>query len=373
MQEKPPINVLNTAFLTLTPIGALFLVPAYQYLIGFNLYEWSIFAFYMGATGLSITGGYHRLWSHKSYRAHFMVRLFYAIFGAAACQNSILAWSRDHRIHHRFVDDNDKDPYSAGRGFWYSHMGWVMRDYPRHIPDFSNCKDLQRDPIVMWQHKYYLPLAILTNGVIPFMLGWAVGRPLGVILLAFFLRVVLNHHFTFFINSLAHIWGKRPYSEASSARDNSLLAFLTYGEGYHNFHHTFQHDFRNGVRWWQFDPSKWLISMGSWVGLTRDLKKASKIQIEKARLKMQLQRALARAEDDAESARLREALEQAYAQVVSSLNEWSRVRKEWIASRKAHMAQKLDRVELRNKYLELKYTLKARRHQWRVLLAAMST
>ena len=372
MQKKPPINFMNAGFLTLTPIGALILVPFYQYVIGFNLYEWSLFAFYMIATGLSITGGYHRLWSHKSYRAHWSVRLFYAIFGAAACQNSILAWSCDHRSHHRFVDDHDKDPYSASRGFWFSHVGWVFRDYPRHITDNSNVQDLMRDPIVVWQHKYYLPLAALTNLVIPLLLGFAVGRPTGVLLLCFFLRVVLNHHFTFFINSLAHIWGARPYSEESSARDNALLAFLTYGEGYHNFHHTFQHDFRNGVHWWHFDPSKWLILMGSWMGLTRDLKQASKLQIEKARLKMQLQRALLQAEKDAEAVRLRAALESAYGQFVTTLNEWSRVRKEWLATRRAKVTQRLDLIEMRNRYLEIQYSLRLKRRQWRILLAALS-
>ncbi len=372
MQQTAPINWLNTAFLTITPIGALTLVPLYQVTVGFNLYEWSIFFFYLFATGLSITGGYHRLWSHKTYKAHFLIRLFYAIFGAASCQNSILNWSSDHRSHHRFVDDPVKDPYAATKGFWYSHIGWVMRDYPRHVTEHANVHDLMRDPIVVWQHKYYLALAVVTNGVIPYLLGLAVGRPLGVLILAFFLRVVLNHHFTFFINSLAHIWGSRPYSEGSTARDNTFLSFFTYGEGYHNFHHTFQHDYRNGVRWWQFDPSKWLIHLGSHLGLTSHLKQASKVQIEKARMKMQLQRALLRAEKSTEAAKLREALHQSYDQCVTALNEWARVKKEWVDARRATMAEKFENVEMRQNYLEMKYALKSKRHQWRLLLAALS-
>ena len=281
-EQKAPINWTNTLFLTLTPLGALTLVPYYGYTVGYTMFEWICFTFFLWITGLSITGGYHRLFSHKIYKAHFLVRLAYAIGGAAACQNSILNWSCDHRVHHRFVDDPIKDPYSASRGFWYSHMGWVMRNHPRYIDDFSNCKDLLRDPIVVWQHKYYWPLAVVTNGVIPLALGYMVGRPFGVFMLAFFLRVVLNHHFTFFINSLAHIWGSKPYSDQDSSCDNGILALFTYGEGYHNYHHTFQHDYRNGIRWWHFDPAKWLIRTFSFIGLAGDLKRTSKLQVEKA-------------------------------------------------------------------------------------------
>ncbi len=114
--------------------------------------------FFLFACGISITAGYHRLWSHRAYGAHWSVRLFFMIFGAMALQNSILIWGSQHRTHHRFVDDVDKDPYSAKRGFWFSHMGWILRNYPSGRNDFTNARDLERDPIVMFQHRYYLPL-----------------------------------------------------------------------------------------------------------------------------------------------------------------------------------------------------------------------
>ena len=369
---KPPINWMNSLFLTLTPLAAITLIPLYGMNYGFTLYEWGWFVFYMFATGLSITGGYHRLWSHKTYKAHFLMRLFYAVWGACSCQNSILNWASDHRNHHRFVDQGDKDPYAASRGFWYSHIGWIMRNYPRLHPRNENVKDLAKDPIVRLQHRYYLQLVILTNAGIPLLLGYLHGRIFGTLLLCFLLRVVLNHHFTFFINSLAHIWGRRPYSDNNTSRDNFFLALFTYGEGYHNFHHTFQHDFRNGIRWWQFDPSKWIITTFSWVGLTRDLKRATKVQIEKARVNMQLQRALAKIGPRDEGCPLKERLEHGYHQFVETLNDWSQVRRKWYRVKRANIAAHLDLVELRDRYLELKFGLKLHRRRWRILLADLA-
>ena len=362
---------MNALFLILTPLGALILAPYYAWSFGFTLYEWGWFAFFMVATGMSITAGYHRLWSHKSYKAHFLIRVFYAVWGACSCQNSILKWSSDHRSHHRFVDDGVKDPYAASNGFWYSHIGWVFRDYPRQVANFENVKDLMRDPVVRWQHKYYIPLVILTNAGIPLLLGWMHGRLFGTLILAFFLRVTLNHHFTFFINSLAHYWGRRPYSDANSSRDNALLAYVCYGEGYHNYHHTFQHDYRNGIRWWHFDPSKWVIRMFSWLGLTHDLKRANRVQIETARVMMELKNAMIKVESGGEAARFQGYLEQTHQQFVAALEEWARVKKQW-RQKRASLGARIERIELRNRFLELKYQIKSNRRQWRLLLADLA-
>src|SRR5690554_857811 len=163
----------------------------------------------------------------------------------------------------------------------------MLSEYqPDKYYDYNNVKDLQRDKIVMWQHKYYLLLTLLMNIGVPVLIGALMGQILAAVLVAGFLRLVVNHHTTFFINSLAHIWGKRPYTERNSARDNGVLAFMTFGEGYHNFHHIFSGDYRNGIRWYQFDPTKWLIRSLSYVGLTKNLKRASDYQIEKARMEV---------------------------------------------------------------------------------------
>ena len=122
-------------------------------------------------------------------------------------------------------------------------------------------RDLQRDALVMWQHRHYLPLALTMNFGLPLLLRLGERRRSSeMLLLVGVLRLVVSHHVTFLINSLAHMWGSQPYSDDNTARDNGVVALLTYGEGYHNFHHMFAHDYRNGVRWWQWDPSKWFIN-----------------------------------------------------------------------------------------------------------------
>lgn len=372
MQTKAPINWTNSIVLISTPIIAAIAVPWYGLTVGFDLFEWSMFFLFMMMTGYSITGGYHRLWSHKTYEANFFIRLFFAIWGACSLQNSILHWSADHRNHHRFVDDDYKDPYSASRGFFFSHIGWILRRHSSGQHDFSKVQDLQRDPIVMWQHKYYLALAIITNAGIPLALGFFHGKLWGTFLLAGVLRIVLNHHFTFFINSLAHIWGSRPYSENSSARDNALLAFFTYGEGYHNFHHTFQHDYRNGSRWYHFDPSKWAIRACSWVGLTRRLKTVPKEKIELARLEMQFKRAVDRLDRMAVEPSVRDLLEKRYAECMASLNEWTTARRKWYQAKKEKLNEQWELLELKGNHKDFKLRFQQQRRQWHLALAQYS-
>ena len=145
-QEKPPLLWVQTIVFATTFLVAAIGVPWYAIAVGF---EWSAivgFVLFWLATGISITAGYHRLWAHNAYKAHWSLRLFFALFGAATVQNSILSWCTGHRRHHRHVDDNDRDPYSARRGFWFSHMGWMLRNWPSGREDFSNVKDLMRDP-----------------------------------------------------------------------------------------------------------------------------------------------------------------------------------------------------------------------------------
>ncbi len=270
-QGKPPLVPINMVLFVGLPLIAVIAVPAWGIYAGYAGWQWLLAVLFLYLNGLSITAGYHRLWAHRAYRAHPALKWVFALWGAGALQNSILIWASDHRRHHRHVDDREQDPYAASRGLWFSHMGWMLRSYSTHTQDFSNAGDLQRDPIVMWQHRHYVALTLLMNAGLPFAIGWWQGDIIGSLLLIGLLRLVVNHHVTFFINSLAHYWGSQPYSNENSARDNHLLAFLTYGEGYHNFHHSFQNDYRNGVRWYQWDPSKWLIRSCAWLGLTHNL------------------------------------------------------------------------------------------------------
>ncbi|MCZ6633252.1 MAG: acyl-CoA desaturase [bacterium] len=349
--QKPPLRLANSLILLLTPFLALVAVPWYGYRVGFDLFEWSIFAVYMALTGLSITVGYHRLWAHKTYKGHFVFRLCCAIWGACALQNSIIHWTSDHRNHHRFVDRDERDPYSAGRGFWFSHMGWILRRHESAKDDFSNVKDVMADPVVQWQHKYYLPIAGVTNVVIPLLLGYWHGNLWGTLLLAGLLRLVLNHHFTFLINSLAHIWGRQTYGLDNTSRDNYFLAFFTYGEGFHNYHHRFQWDYRNGIKWWHFDPSKWVIRLSSWVGLTYRLKYPSPYKVEQARLQVDYDRALQRALSDGE----RQGLQDCYQALRSAL--------EALVTFQQHLNKK--DITVKKEQAKLKADLKHQRRAWR--------
>ncbi len=197
--HKPPIIWLNVTIFLGTFILATVGTTWYGVTHGYTLAHWVWLLIAFVFCGMSITAGYHRLWSHKAYEAHNSLKYLYAIGGAFALQNSALHWSSDHRVHHKHVDNNDKDPYSAKRGFWYSHIGWMLREYQAaRYDDYRNCRDLQKDKVVMWQHKHYVALALLTNFGIPIALGAIYGDLIGFILIVGALRLVLSHHTTFF-------------------------------------------------------------------------------------------------------------------------------------------------------------------------------
>jgi stearoyl-CoA desaturase (delta-9 desaturase) len=184
-------------------------------------------------------------------------------------------------VHHSRTD-GDEDPYNIRRGFWWAHIGWVLFEDPKAV-DRNSVKDLAADPLILWQERHYVLLAAVFTGLLPLALGFLWGDPIGALLVAGFLRLVLQWHATFAVNSVAHLIGYQPYSTANSARDSGWTALLTLGEGYHNFHHRFQSDYRNGVRWFHFDPTKWFVWTLSKVGLARDLKRVSPELIARAR------------------------------------------------------------------------------------------
>lgn len=373
--KKAPINWVNMLLFSLTPLCVVSLVPLYGYFYGYDAFEWLMFALLMAFCGLSITAGYHRLWSHKTYTAHPALRFMFALGGACALQNDVLHWASDHRRHHRYVDNDEHDPYSAGRGFWFSHIGWILRNYDSGREDFSNVPDLQRDPIVRWQHRNYLSLVLIMNIGLPLMLGIMHGDIIASLLLAGLLRLVLSQHATYLINSLAHIWGGQPFSTSNSARDNSILALFTWGEGYHNFHHTFQLDYRNGFRWWHWDPTKWMIGVLSWIGLTTDLKRSPAVQIEAARLELQYRKASEHCESFKIQEQWRTRLELEYRELYKTLQLWSLHQQQWYEIRSKQLHESLghwDSMQIRDKYREMQFKLKIRRKRWQQLLQSLA-
>jgi stearoyl-CoA desaturase (delta-9 desaturase) len=380
--SQPPLIRLNALIFIGFPLLALVLVPWWGLTRGFSGAQWAWAAGFLYLNGLAITGGYHRLWAHSAYRAHWTLRLWLALWGAGALQNSILVWASDHRRHHRHVDDDDRDPYSAGRGLWFSHLGWMLRHYPTNREDFSNVPDLQRDPIVRWQHRHYLALTTAMNLGLPLLLGVLLGDILGTLLLVGLLRLVLNHHVTFFINSLAHYWGSRPYTEGNSARDNGFLALLTYGEGYHNFHHLFQNDYRNGIRWYHWDPTKWMIALCARLGIATDLQRVPDFRIQRARLATQFERARRSLPEHGTGAALRGRLEREYQLFTEAVNQWTSLQAERCEKKvsaledaldehRAALLQKWEHAALRTRLRELEFSLKMQQKRVRLLMAQL--
>jgi len=273
---------VNIAFLTLTPIIGIAGTAAYTAAHGFHLWMPLLAAAMYLLVGLSICAGYHRFFSHKSYEASPPIQIFYAIFGAMAAQNSILWWSSSHRVHHKHVDA-EWDPYNIRRGFWWAHFLWIFYKNP-DAGRFENAPDLLENPVVMWQHRWHKVILILGGFGLPTLIGAMFGDPLAGLLWGGFLRIVIVHHTTFFVNSLAHKLGRPTYNAAISARDNWAVALLTLGEGYHSFHHRFPSDFRNGIRWFDWDPAKWFIRGLRWAGLAGSLRATALPQVEQARM-----------------------------------------------------------------------------------------
>ena len=274
----------NILFLSLTPVVGIFGTAAYAFKFGVQWWQPILFLVSYLLVGLSVTAGYHRLFAHKGYESHPLVQAFFLFFGAMALQNSILKWASDHRTHHKYVD-KDWDPYSIKRGGLSAHIFWLFyKDPPGRT--FDNVPDLQANKLVMLQYRYASWIGILFGLGIPTLIGAAFGSPIAGLLWGGFLRIVVIHHTTFFVNSIAHMWGSRPYTDENSARDNWMLAFVTNGEGFHNFHHRFPTDYRNGIRWFDWDPTKWLIRTFAALGLARELRATPRPIIERARLKM---------------------------------------------------------------------------------------
>lgn len=367
--QKPPLIWLNIALFVITALLALIATPIYGYINGFGWPHLIWFLITFSFCNLSITAGYHRLWAHKAYEAHASLRWLYAIGGAFALQNSALHWSSDHRPHHKFVDSNDKDPYSAKRGFWFSHIGWMLRHYNQDsYSDYSNCRDLQKDKIVMWQHKHYLALAILTNLGIPLLLGVIYQDIIGMLLVVGALRLFLSHHSTFFINSLAHIWGSQPYTVKNSARDNGILAFFTFGEGYHNFHHIFEGDYRNGIRWWQYDPTKWLIKTCHWLGLAKNLRITPAIRIEKAKAQVMLAKATQNLALKPNRQHISQRLQKEFDTLFSCMSDYYSVKKKLVECKKEKLSQRYEHSVAKLEYQQIKMRFHQQRALWQQLV-----
>jgi len=273
-------------------------------------------------TEIGIGAAYHRFYSHRCYTLSKPVEAVLLFLATLATQGSALRWSYEHRMHHSYTDTDD-DPYSIKKGFWHAHCLWLFEK--GRLLDEKRVPDLLSNRLVMFQHRRAGALSMASNLVVALLIGWAVGDFLGAFVLAWWTRLLLSHHLTWFVNSLAHCWGEQTYSKEHSAVDNYILAILTVGEGYHNYHHTFPSDYRNGVRWYHVDPTKWTIWVLSKLGLAGGLKRVSSVRIEKRLLAEDRRLLLERLQSQvrAKGAELEQAIEHLAARIQDQLRRKS--------------------------------------------------
>jgi stearoyl-CoA desaturase (Delta-9 desaturase) len=252
-------SALPFFLLHLGALGALFFPFKASYLL------WIIGLYY--ARMFAVTAGYHRYFSHRSYRMNRFWQFCMAFLAESSAQKGVLWWAAHHRYHHQH-SDKDTDIHSPRRhGFWRSHVGWIIsHDYdeydPKLIQDYGKFPELRFINSYNWIPPLALAVGVLALG------GW----PL--FFWGFLPSTVLLYHGTFTINSLAHIWGSRRFETEDDSRNNFFLSLVTLGEGWHNNHHHYMHACRQGLYWWEIDITYYLLTMLSWVGVVRDMRQA---------------------------------------------------------------------------------------------------
>ncbi len=240
--------------------------------IAFWFFSWSalgvtlLLHWLFGSIGICL--GYHRLLSHRSFQVPQWLEYAIAIIGALAMQGGPIFWVAGHRLHHVYTEDEIKDPYSARRGFWWSHLLWLV--YPQ--PEFFDYEqyvrfapDLAKQPFYRWLNRYFLLLQLPLGILLYAIGGWSF------VLWGMFVRAVWLWHSTWFINSVTHMWGYRTFETADNSRNLWWAALLTYGEGWHNNHHAYPQVAKAGWRWWEIDATWWAINLLRWLGLARKI------------------------------------------------------------------------------------------------------
>lgn len=218
--------------------------------------------------GLGITLGFHRLVSHRSFRAPKWLEYFLILCGSLAGQGGVLGWVGFHRMHHRY-SDQVQDPHDSTQGLWWSHISWLMHDVPMRTELAKYTQDVSADPFYQFCHKHYIFLQVGLGVVLYLIGGWSF------VIWGTFVRLFFGFHCTCFVNSACHQWGYRTYETGDRSTNCWWVALLTYGEGWHNNHHAFQHSARHGLQWWEVDVT-WLTIRGlEKLGIVSHVKKAS--------------------------------------------------------------------------------------------------
>uniref|UniRef100_A0A8C5K9B8 stearoyl-CoA 9-desaturase n=1 Tax=Jaculus jaculus TaxID=51337 RepID=A0A8C5K9B8_JACJA len=270
----------NIILMVLLHLGALY---GTTLLLSCKLYTllWGIV--YFSISILGITAGAHRLWSHRTYKARLPLKIFLIIANTMAFQNDVYEWARDHRTHHKFSDTH-ADPHNSHRGFFFSHVGWLLvRKHPavKEKGSLVNMSDLKAEKLVMFQRRYYKPAVLMMCFILPTLVpchfwGETFQHSLYIATLLRY-AVVLNA--TWLVNSAAHLYGYRPYDKNINPREQVLVSLATLGEGFHNYHHAFPYDYSASEYRWHINFTTFFIDCMAAIGLAYDRKKVSKASI----------------------------------------------------------------------------------------------
>ena len=237
--------------------------------VALGTFSWTLLAIAIGSYYLrmfGISAGYHRYFSHRSYRTGRVFQFLLALLGATATQKGVLWWAGHHRDHHRFSDQPEDIHSPVQRGFWWSHLGWIMcRRYEE--TKFDRIRDFARYPELSWLDRFHIVPAIAYAAIL-----WVAGG-IPVLLWGYFVSTVMLWHGTFLVNSLAHVVGRRRYPTADESRNSFLIALATMGEGWHNNHHHYQSTANQGWFWWEVDFSYYLLRALESVGVVHGLRR----------------------------------------------------------------------------------------------------
>lgn len=254
------------AFMAIVHAGALFaLLPA-----NFSWAAVGLAVFLHWVTGgLGITLGFHRLITHRSFQVPKWLEYFFAFCGTLACQGGVVDWVGMHRIHHLHSDQN-QDPHDSNKGFWWSHMGWMLCELPARDQVSRFTRDIYDDPFYKFLQKSFIPVQILLAIGLYLIGGWPF------VVWGVFVRLVAVFHCTWLVNSATHMFGYRSHESGDHSTNCWWVALLTYGEGWHNNHHAFQHSARHGLQWWEIDLTWMTIQLLQTLGLATKVKLAAK-------------------------------------------------------------------------------------------------
>lgn len=223
---------------------------------------------------VGITSGAHRLWAHKTYKAKLPLRIFAMFCNCLALQNDIYEWARDHRAHHKF-SETEADPHNARRGFFFSHMGWLLVKKQQEVTQLGgkiDMSDIADDPVVRFQRRFYIPLLAFSHSLMSIIIPhYVFGESL---INSFYVTGLLRYgfslHVTWLVNSVAHLWGKRPYDKNINPSEHTLVVVLANGEGWHNYHHSFPYDYKSNEYGFKINLTTAWIDMCAWLGLVYD-------------------------------------------------------------------------------------------------------